>query len=173
MPITFAPALLASWTAIEPTPPAAADTATVSPGFLAFLDDADDGVAGLSRYLTFHHKSVDPRAIAQVPATPALFSPDYFGSYIPSPRKARDRWTEPESRRLREVWLYRQWRLTHVAMRRAARHCQRCKAIQSRGGYNQWIASQASADASSRSEPAVIMSEGSRSQKAGARSLAF
>jgi hypothetical protein len=27
MLITFAPALLASWTAIEPTPPAAADTA--------------------------------------------------------------------------------------------------------------------------------------------------
>jgi hypothetical protein len=33
MPITFAQALLASWTAIEPTPPAAADTATVSPGW--------------------------------------------------------------------------------------------------------------------------------------------
>jgi hypothetical protein len=43
--------------------------------------------APVSRYLTFHHKSVDPRAIAQVPATPALFSPDFFGSYIPAPRK--------------------------------------------------------------------------------------
>jgi hypothetical protein len=32
MPITFALAHLASWTAIEPTPPAAADTTTVSPG---------------------------------------------------------------------------------------------------------------------------------------------
>jgi hypothetical protein len=129
--------------------------------------------APVSRHLTFHHKSVDPRAIAQVPATPALFSPDYFGSYIPSPRKARDRWTEPESRRLREVWLYRQWRLTHVAMRRAARHCQRSKAIQGIDGCNQWIALQASGDASSRSEPAVIMSDRSGSQKAGARSLAF
>jgi hypothetical protein len=43
-------------------------------------------VAPVSRYLTFHHKSVDPRAIAQVPATPALFSPAFFGSYIPAPR---------------------------------------------------------------------------------------
>ena len=48
--------------------------------------------ASVSRYLTVHHnsvhhKSVDPRAIAQVPATPALFSPDFFGSYIPAPRK--------------------------------------------------------------------------------------
>src|SRR5690349_10607134 len=31
-PITVAPADFASWTAIEPTPPAAADTTTVSPG---------------------------------------------------------------------------------------------------------------------------------------------
>jgi hypothetical protein len=43
--------------------------------------------APVSRHLTFHHKSVDPRAIAQVPATPALFSMDFFGSYIPAPRK--------------------------------------------------------------------------------------
>ena len=43
--------------------------------------------APVSRHLTFHHKSVDPRAIAQVPATPALFSLDFFGSYIPAPRK--------------------------------------------------------------------------------------
>jgi hypothetical protein len=42
-------------------------------------------VAPVSRYL--HHKSIDPRAVAQVPATPALFSPDFFGSYIPAPRK--------------------------------------------------------------------------------------
>jgi len=41
--------------------------------------------APVSRYL--HRKSVDPRAVAQVPATPALFSPDFFGSYIPAPRK--------------------------------------------------------------------------------------
>ena len=36
--------------------------------------------APVSRYLTFHHKSVDPRATAQVPATPVLF-------YVPAPRK--------------------------------------------------------------------------------------
>ena len=41
----------------------------------------------VSRYLTFHQKSVDSRAIAQAPATPTLFSPDFFGSYIPAPRK--------------------------------------------------------------------------------------
>jgi hypothetical protein len=44
-------------------------------------------VAPVSRYLIFHHKSVDQRAIAQVAATPALFSPAFFGSYIPAPRK--------------------------------------------------------------------------------------
>src|SRR5918996_3692627 len=33
MPITSAPVRLASWTTIDPTPPAAPDTATVSPGF--------------------------------------------------------------------------------------------------------------------------------------------
>jgi hypothetical protein len=42
--------------------------------------------APVSRYLTSHH-IVDPRAIAEVPATPALFSPGFFGSYIPAPRK--------------------------------------------------------------------------------------
>jgi hypothetical protein len=49
------------------------------------LADASD--ATLSRYLTFHHKSVDPRATAHVPAAPALFSPAFFGSYVPAPRK--------------------------------------------------------------------------------------
>jgi hypothetical protein len=44
-------------------------------------------VAPVSRYLTFHHESVDPRAVAQVPATPAFFSLGSFGSYIPAPRK--------------------------------------------------------------------------------------
>lgn len=44
-------------------------------------------VASVSRYRTFHHEFVDPRAIAQVPATPALFSLDFFGSYVPAPRK--------------------------------------------------------------------------------------
>jgi hypothetical protein len=36
---------------------------------IAFADDN----APVSRYLTFHHKSVDPRATAHVPATPVLF----------------------------------------------------------------------------------------------------
>ena len=41
----------------------------------------------VSRYLTLHHRSVDPRAIAEVPATPALFRPSFFGSYVPAPRE--------------------------------------------------------------------------------------
>jgi hypothetical protein len=41
----------------------------------------------VSRYLTLHHRSVDPRAIAEVPATPALFTPSLFGSYVPASRK--------------------------------------------------------------------------------------
>jgi hypothetical protein len=45
------------------------------------------GEAPVSRYLTFHHKSVDPRAIAQVPAVPAFFLLPSFGSYVPAPRK--------------------------------------------------------------------------------------
>ena len=44
------------------------------------------GDAPVSRYLTFHYKSVDPRAVAQVPAKPALFSLPFFGSYVPAPR---------------------------------------------------------------------------------------
>jgi hypothetical protein len=44
-------------------------------------------IAPVSRYLTFHHESVDPRAIAEVPATPALFSTDFFGSSMPAPRQ--------------------------------------------------------------------------------------
>ena len=40
-----------------------------------------------SRHLTLHHRSVDPRAAAQVPAAPAFFLFDGFGSYVPAPRK--------------------------------------------------------------------------------------
>jgi hypothetical protein len=43
--------------------------------------------APVSRYLTFHHKSVDPRAIAEVPTAPAFFSLGSFGSYVPAPRE--------------------------------------------------------------------------------------
>lgn len=43
--------------------------------------------APVSRHLTVHHNSVDPRAIAQVPATPALFPLGLFGSYVSAPRK--------------------------------------------------------------------------------------
>jgi hypothetical protein len=39
----------------------------------------------VSRHL--QHESVDPRAIAQVPARPTLFSLPSFGSYVPAPRK--------------------------------------------------------------------------------------
>jgi hypothetical protein len=38
------------------------------------------------RYLAVHH-TVDPRATAEVPATPALFWSGLFGSYVPAPRK--------------------------------------------------------------------------------------
>ena len=42
--------------------------------------------APVGRYRTVHH-IVDPRATAEVPATPALFWPGLFGSYVPAPRK--------------------------------------------------------------------------------------
>jgi len=45
------------------------------------------GASPVSRHLTLHHRSVDPRAIAEVPATPALFTPGFFGSYVPAPRE--------------------------------------------------------------------------------------
>jgi hypothetical protein len=43
--------------------------------------------ARLTRHLTWRHESVDPRAIAQVPAAPAFFSLPSVGSYVPAPRK--------------------------------------------------------------------------------------
>jgi hypothetical protein len=43
--------------------------------------------APVSRYLIVHHNSVDPRAIAEAPKASALFSPSFFGSYVPVPRK--------------------------------------------------------------------------------------
>jgi hypothetical protein len=48
--------------------------------------EAGSGTA-VSRHLSLQHKSVDPRAIAQVPPTPTLFSLPSFGSYVPAPRK--------------------------------------------------------------------------------------
>ncbi len=44
--------------------------------------------APVGRYLALHHRSVDPRATAQVPAAPAFFLFDGgSGSYVPAPRK--------------------------------------------------------------------------------------
>jgi hypothetical protein len=42
--------------------------------------------APVSRYLTVP-QTIDPRATAQVPATPTFFSLPSFGSYVPAPRK--------------------------------------------------------------------------------------
>jgi hypothetical protein len=44
-------------------------------------------LAPVSRHLALHHGSVDPRAVAQVPATPAFFLFDWSGSYVPAARK--------------------------------------------------------------------------------------
>ena len=57
--------------------------AVATPNSIAYAGNASP----VSRHLTFHHKSVDPRATALVPATPALFWPGLFGSYVPAPRK--------------------------------------------------------------------------------------
>ena len=43
--------------------------------------------APVSRHLTLHYGSVDPRAAAQVPAAPAFFLFDGSGFYVPAPRK--------------------------------------------------------------------------------------
>jgi hypothetical protein len=43
--------------------------------------------APVSRYFTLHHRSVDPRTTAQVPAAPAFFLFGGSGSYVPAPRK--------------------------------------------------------------------------------------
>ena len=42
--------------------------------------------APVGRYLALHHRSVDPRAAAQVPAAPAFFLFDWSGSYVPAAR---------------------------------------------------------------------------------------
>jgi hypothetical protein len=42
--------------------------------------------APVSGYLALHHRSVDPRAAAQVPAAPAFFLFGGSGSYVPAPR---------------------------------------------------------------------------------------
>ena len=43
--------------------------------------------APVSRHLALHHESVDPRAVARVPAATSPFWLDFFGSYVPAPRK--------------------------------------------------------------------------------------
>jgi hypothetical protein len=43
--------------------------------------------APAGRYHALQHRSVDPRASAQVPAAPAFFLFDGSGSYVPAPRK--------------------------------------------------------------------------------------
>jgi hypothetical protein len=43
--------------------------------------------APVSHYLALHHRSVDPRATAQVPAAPAFFLFDWSRSYVPAPTK--------------------------------------------------------------------------------------
>ena len=45
------------------------------------------GSSAVTRHLTLHHEPFDPRATAQVPATPTFFSLPSFGSYVPAPRK--------------------------------------------------------------------------------------
>jgi hypothetical protein len=84
---------------------------------------------------------------------------ELFRILRPRSEGARDRWTEPESRRLREVWLHRQWRLMHVPMRRARpslpakRSDPKCRRLKLMDCFA------ADSDDSSRSEPAVTMSD--------------
>ena len=44
-------------------------------------------VAPVSHYLR-HESVVDARALAQVPGAPRLFVSDFFGPYVPAPRKS-------------------------------------------------------------------------------------
>ena len=55
--------------------------------FAAPYSVAEAGGATVSRDLALHEMSVDPRATAQVPATPTLFSLPFFGSYVSAPRR--------------------------------------------------------------------------------------
>jgi hypothetical protein len=43
--------------------------------------------APVGHYHALHHRAIDPRAAAQVPAAPAFSLFDGSGSYVPSPRK--------------------------------------------------------------------------------------
>jgi hypothetical protein len=47
---------------------------------------AEPDHAPVSRHLALHHRSIDPRFTARVPATTAPFWPD-FGSYVPAQRE--------------------------------------------------------------------------------------
>jgi hypothetical protein len=58
--------------------------ALATPNSVAYAGSASP----VSRHLSLHHRSVDPRTSAEVPATPALFTLPFFGeSYAPAPRK--------------------------------------------------------------------------------------
>jgi hypothetical protein len=56
---------------------------------LAAFDSAAEAgsTTTVTRHLTLHHESVDPRATAQVPTAPAFFLLPSFGSYVPAPRE--------------------------------------------------------------------------------------
>jgi hypothetical protein len=41
----------------------------------------------VSRHLTLHHRSVNPRTTALAPAATGPLWPGFFGSYVPAPRK--------------------------------------------------------------------------------------
>ena len=43
--------------------------------------------APVGRHLTLRHESIDPRAVARVPAAAGPLWLDFFGSYAPAPRK--------------------------------------------------------------------------------------
>ena len=67
---------------------ALAALALATPNSVAHADSS----APVGHYLTVHHKSVDPRATAEVPTTSDLFWSGFrsvlFGSsYVPAPRK--------------------------------------------------------------------------------------
>jgi hypothetical protein len=63
---------------------ALAALALAAPNSIAYASSTSP----VGRYLTLHHhRSVDPRAIAEVPATPALFTLSFFGSHVPAPRE--------------------------------------------------------------------------------------
>jgi hypothetical protein len=71
------------------------------------------GSSTVTRHLTLHHEPFDPRDRTG-PSDADFLLAAFVRILCSGSKEARDRWTEPESGRLR-VWLYRQWRLTHEA----------------------------------------------------------